>query len=68
MKIMNTMMAVLFLTMLGVSSCATLTPAVAEHEEEITREKNNDEVKSSTEKKSGDEERRIWDFDHPYDY
>jgi hypothetical protein len=65
MKIMNTMMAMLFLTVFGVSSCATLTPAVVEHEEEIAREKNNDEVKNITEKKT--EERGSPTWDHEWD-
>jgi len=68
MKIVNAMMAVLFLTMLGASSCATQTPAVVEHEEEIIQEKNNNEVKSSTEKKTEDGQKSRRDFDHPYDY
>ncbi len=59
MKIRNAMMAMLILTVLGASSCATLTPPVVEHEEEIT----NGAVKSSAEKKA---EERTWK-DHEWD-
>ncbi len=68
MKIVNAMTAVLFMTMLGASSCATHSPTVVEHEEEIIQEKNHDELNSGTEKKTDYRQRRRLDFDHPYDY
>ena len=52
MKTLNVMTAALFLTILGASSCATRSPAVVEHEEEITQEKNNEKMKK--------EEKSVW--------
>lgn len=68
MKIVNAMMAVLFLTTLGASSCATHSATVVEHEEEITQEKNNNEFNRGTAKQTDYSQRRRLDFDHPYDY
>ncbi len=52
MKTLNVMMAALFLTVLVASGCATRTPAVVEHEEEITQEKKDTKAEK--------EENRIW--------
>ncbi len=52
MKTLNVMIAALFLTILGASSCATRSPAVVEHEEEITQEKNNEKMQK--------EEKSVW--------
>ncbi len=54
MKLLNVMMAALFLIVLGASSCATQSPGVIEHEEEITQEKNKD-------KKAEKEEKGTWE-------
>ena len=67
MKILNAMMAALFLTILGASSCATLTPAVVEHEEEITQERCTDEIQNSAEKKNEDEQKTRWGYDWDHD-
>lgn len=54
MKTLNLMIATLFFITFGASSCATRSPAVVEHEEEITQ-KNNEQ-----DKKIEREENRIW--------
>ncbi len=54
MKTLNLMIAALFLIILGGSSCATRSPAVIEHEEEITQ-KNNEK-----DNKTQNQESRIW--------
>lgn len=55
MKTLNITMAALFLIILSASSCATLSPAVVEHEEEITQQKH-DEKDNKTE----NQENSIW--------
>ncbi len=54
MKTLNVTIAALFLVILVTSSCATRSPAVVEHEEEVIQK--NKEKDNRTER----EENRIW--------
>ncbi len=54
MKTLNSMIAALFLIILGASSCATRNLAVVEHEEEITQKNKEKDNKTQW------EENRIW--------